>query len=107
MEGPVTRAHLRAAAATLMLLLAIAAPACGSDGSDSKSGSNQSTTSDTSAKSYVGLTKKEAIAKAKAEGRQWRILREDDETFMATQDFVDTRINFEIDHGKVSKATYG
>ena len=51
--------------------------------------------------------KKEAIAKAESEGRQWRILREDDEVFMVTQDYVRTRINFEIDHGKVTKATYG
>jgi hypothetical protein len=71
------------------------------------SGWKQSATSDTSAQSYVGLTEKEAIAKAEASDTPWRILREDKEVFMVTQDFVEDRINFEIDNGKVTKATYG
>jgi DNA polymerase II large subunit len=92
----------------LVVALGVAATACGGGSGDiSSSGSKQSTTSDTSAKSYVGLTEKEAVAKAKSEGRQWRVLRRDDESFPATQDFVESRINFEIDNGKVTKATYG
>ena len=88
--------------------MAVAASACGNDDGDKvSSGSKQSTSSDSSAQSYVGLTKKEAIAKAEASDTQWRILREDKESFPATQDFVEDRINFEIDNGKVTKATYG
>ena len=86
----------------------VCATACGGDdGNTVSSGSKQSTTSDTSAQSYVGLTKKEAIAKAEASDTPWRILREDKETFMVTQDYNPARINFEIDNGKVTKATTG
>ena len=97
------------AAVLLVVGLAVVAAACGGDdgGSVSSGGSKQSTTSNTSAQSYVGLTKQEAIAKAKATDTPWRITREDKETFMVTQDFVENRINFEIDNGKVTKATYG
>ena len=92
----------------LVVALAVAAPACGNDDGDKvSSGSKQATTSDTSAQAYVGLTEKEAIAKAEATDTPWRILREDDEVFMATQDFVEARVNFEIDNGKVTKATNG
>ena len=92
----------------LVAVLMMVAPACGSDdGGKVSSGSKQSTTSDTSAQSYVGLTKKEAIAKAEAAGTPWRITREDKETFMVTLDLNPARINFEIDNGKVTKATYG
>ena len=52
-----------AAGACVALMLATAAVACGNDDGDKvSSGAKQSTTSDTSAQSYVGLTKKEAIA---------------------------------------------
>ena len=95
-------------AMALVAALVVAAPACGNDdGGKVSSGSKQSSTSDTSAKSYVGLTKKEAIAKAEASDTPWRITREDDESFMVTQDFVENRVNFEIDDGKVTKATNG
>ena len=90
-----------------LALMSLAAACGGDDGASVSSGSKQSTTSDTSAGSYVGLTEKEAIAKAKAAGSPWRITRKDGETFMVTQDFVANRINFEIDDGKVTKATYG
>ena len=92
----------------LVVALGVGASACGGDGGDKvSSGSKQSSTSDTSAQSYVGLTKSEAIAKAKATDTPWRITREDDETFMVTQDYNPVRINFEIDDGKVTKATNG
>ena len=92
----------------VVLALASVAAACGNDDGDKvSSGSKQSTTSDTSAQSYVGLTKKEAIAKAEASDTPWRITREDKETFMVTQDFVENRVNFEIDNGTVTKATNG
>jgi hypothetical protein len=95
------------AAAVLVLAIASVAAACGDDGGKVSSGSKQSTTSDTSAQSYVGLTKREAILKADSTNTPWRITREDKETFLVTQDFVENRINFEIDDGKVTKATNG
>jgi len=97
-----------AAGALAVLAFGSAVAACGNDdGSTTSSGSKQSSRPETSAQSYVGLTKKEAIAKAKATDTPWRILREDSETFIVTQDFVEHRVNFEIDNGKVTKATNG
>jgi hypothetical protein len=96
------------AAALAVLVLASLAVACGNgDGDKVSSGSKPSSTSDTSAASYVGLTKKEAIAKAEATDTPWRITREDEESFMVTQDYNPARINFEIDNGRVTKATNG
>ena len=108
MEGPVNRLRRVAASAVVVLALASAAAACGNDdGNKASSASKESTTSDTSAQSYVGLAKQQAIAKAKATDTPWRITREDEEVFMVTQDFVENRVNFEIDNGKVTKATNG
>ena len=108
MEGPMSGLRRIAAGACVALVLATTAVACGNDDGDKvSSGSKESTTSDTSAQSYVGLTKKEAIAKAEASDTPWRITREDKETFMVTQDYNPARINFEIDNGKVTKATNG
>ena len=95
------------AALALVAALAVAAPACGNDDGGKVSSGSEPSSSQTSAESYVGLTKKEAIAKAEASDTPWRILREDKEVFMATQDFLENRVNFEIDNGKVTKATNG
>jgi hypothetical protein len=59
------------------------------------------------AAAYVGMTKAEAIAAAEADGRPWRIGREDDERFLLTQDFVEHRVTFEIDDGEVTAAKLG
>jgi hypothetical protein len=107
MEGPMTRFR-RAAGAALVVLALSSTAACGGGDDDKQSvssGKNQGGTP--SEQSWVGLTKKEAIAKAEASDTEWRILREDKESFPATLDFVEDRINFEIDNGKVTKATYG
>ena len=95
------------AALVFVAALAVTLPACGGGSDKVSSGSKQSTTSDTSAQSYVGLAKQEAIAKAEATNTPWRITREDQETFLVTQDYNPQRINFEIDRGKVTKATNG
>ena len=103
-----TRTRRFLAAALMVLALASLAAACGNgDGDKVSSGSKQSSTSDTSAASYVGLTKQAAIAKAEATNTPWRITREDKESFLVTQDYNPGRINFEIDKGKVTKATNG
>ena len=108
MERPMSRTRRVITGVLVVLALASLAAACGDDDGDKVStGSKHSASSDTSAESYVGLTKKEAIAKAEASDTPWRILREDKETFMATQDVLENRVNFEIDNGKVTKATNG
>jgi len=101
--------------ASLALFLMIGAVACG--GSDDSAESTKSSSDRTAttkpadpadpAAAYVGLAKAPAIARAEREQRLWRIGREDDEQFMLTQDFVENRVTFEIDDGKVTKATLG
>ena len=59
------------------------------------------------ASTYVGLTKRAAIARADAAGVPWRVTREDDEEFAVTQDYNPERVNFEIDDGRVTSATFG
>ena len=95
-----------------VLAAALLVAGCGSSGdsidaSGSTSSSKPSSSNPASAQSYVGLTKQRAIARADAAGQPWRIGREDDEQFMLTQDFVPDRVTFEIDDGKVTKATLG
>jgi len=91
-------------------IVAVAAlGACGGDDSarTPSGGNGRPETTVPVATAYVGLTKSAAIAKAKASDTPWRITREDDEQFMVTQDYDPTRLNFEIDDGKVTTATYG
>jgi len=90
---------------------AAAMTACGDD-SDSTSPAKNDSTSHTTLgpgkeSDYVGLTKAAAIAKAEDQGRPWRITREDGESFPGTLDYNPERVQFEIDNGKVTKATFG
>jgi hypothetical protein len=77
------------------------------DASHSSTPTTSSSSKPASAESYVGLAKHGAIAKANAAGQPWRIGREDGEQFMLSQDYVADRVTFEIDNGKVTKATLG
>ena len=95
-------------------MLVVALTACDSGGSNDAGSASGRTTTTTAkagtplpAASYVGLSKKDAIALAKAHDQPSRIGREDDEQFMLTQDYVPERVTFEIDDGKVTKATLG
>ena len=85
--------------------------ACGGDDDPGRAGSSQGSgkagKAETGASAYVGLTKQAATAKADAAGTTWRITREDDESFPVTLDYNPERLNFEIDDGKVTQATYG
>ena len=121
---------LRALAIALVVTLGLAACSGGDDGSSSGKTPKGSTTTSpgastttspatpgstpgstapgsASAESFVGLKKQAAIAKAENEGRVWRIGREDDEQFALTQDYIESRVTFEIDDGTVTKATFG
>ena len=91
---------------------AVAMTACGDDSNSSspaKDNAKETTTSLGPGKEsdYIGLTKSAAIAKAKSQGRTWRITREDNEVFPGTLDYNPERVQFEIDDGKVTKATFG
>jgi hypothetical protein len=85
---------------------------CGGDSDNSVSSRDNSKETSTSMgpgkeSDYVGLTKSAAIAKAKDQGRPWRIGREDGEVFPGTLDYNPERVTFEIDNGKVTTATFG
>ena len=115
MTGPVRRRLVAGAAVVLVAGLALAG--CGGGDHSVKPGGGSRTTGgsagtdlpggDAVAKAYVGLSKKAAIAKADADGRVWRITREDGEQFPTTMDYDPARLNFEIDKGTVTKATFG
>ena len=99
--------------AVLVVVVAVGAGACsgGDDGgvSTGPSPTSRGSTSEAppAASSYVGLSKRAAIARAEAAEVPWRILREDDEVFLVTQDYLPDRVNFEIDDGTVTKTTTG
>ncbi len=101
------------ACAVVAILAAVGLVGCGDDsgGSVSARDETQPTTTTTGKSSteadFVGLTKKAAIAKAEAEGRPWRISREDGESFPGTLDYSPDRVNFEIDNGMVTSAIFG
>ena len=80
--------------------------ACGGDDGGGRA-SGSAPAGDTIAAAYEGLSKQAAIAKADAADVTWRITREDDEVFMVTQDFDPERVNFEIDDGRVTTASFG
>ena len=95
-----------------MIVAAVTVTACGGDSGNSVSSRDQPRGSSTTLgpgkeSDYVGLTKSAAIAKAKDQGRPWRIGREDTEVFPGTLDYNPERVTFEIDNGKVTKATFG
>ncbi len=58
----------------------------------------------TEGESFVGLATSEATALAEAEGRPWRIGRQDDQAFVLIDDLVPGRVTFEIDNGTVTSA---
>jgi hypothetical protein len=54
---------------------------------------------------FIGLTRDEASALAEAEGRRWRVGREDGEWFALTDDYVVGRVTFGLDNGIVTAAS--
>jgi hypothetical protein len=87
--------------------------ACGGDsGSVASSRGGGTEATDTSLgpgkeSDFLGLTKAQATKKAEEQGRPSRVTREDDHMFPATLDYNPDRVSFEIDDGKVTKATFG
>ena len=54
---------------------------------------------------FIGLTRDEASALAEADGRRWRVGREDGERFALTDDLIVGRVTFELDDGIVTTAS--
>jgi len=62
------------------------------------------TRSDGPTRSYLGLSKKAATAKASEMGLRSRVVRDGFERYPITKDMRADRINFEIDKGVVTSA---
>ncbi len=90
------------AGAVLILALAVGGIATAIGGGEA--GSDGPTDTATQSESFVGLTIPEATARAEDEGRPWRIGRQDDESFVLTDDLFPGRVTFEIDDGTVTVA---
>lgn len=54
---------------------------------------------------YIGLTESQAIDWATNNGLEYRVTRRDTESLPITDDFRNDRVNFELDNGKVTKAS--
>lgn len=64
----------------------------------------KSSQTDGPTRSYLGLSKSVAIAKARKMGLRTRVVRDDFDRFPITKDLRQNRINFEIDDGLVTSA---
>lgn len=58
-------------------------------------------------KTLIGLTTEEGKNLSKKNNMKFRIIREDDEIFMVTSDFLIDRVNVEIDNGIIVKSAIG
>jgi hypothetical protein len=104
--------RILALACGVALIGTVGIAGCGGDSGNSASVKDQPKETPTtqvpgSESSFVGLTKSAAIAAAKAQDRPWRIGREDTQQYALTQDYIPNRVTFEIDNGRVTKATFG
>lgn len=94
---------LRYGVAGVVLILALAVGGITTAIATDGAGSDGPT--DTQGESFEGLTTPDATALAEDEGRPWRVSRQDDETFVLTDDLVPGRVTFEIDDGTVTSAS--
>jgi hypothetical protein len=95
---------LRYGIAGAVLILGLAAGGIATAIGDGEAGSDGPTGTPTQIEGFVGLTVSEAAALAEDEGRPWRIGRQDDESFVLTDDLIPGRVTFEIDDGTVTAA---
>lgn len=105
--------------ALVTLVGLVALGACGGDDDTTVADDTSGAAGDTAATSatspvtgagldaYIGLTVEAAGAKADEEGRPWRIVEEDGQPLVVTQDFVPERLNFTVDDGVVTGVTTG
>jgi hypothetical protein len=59
------------------------------------------------ARSWMGQTEYQATNAARLAGTNWRVVRRDNERFATTQDYSQTRLNFEFDQDKLTRLSCG
>ena len=82
----------------VLVVLALAVTALALSGDDPDAAGDDS--------GFVGLSLDDAIDRAEAQERPWRISRQDGESFAITDDLVPGRVTFEVDDGVVTSATF-
>jgi hypothetical protein len=87
----------------LTTALAVGATACGDDDEPQPAGSE----SDAAFSEYIGLETEAAGDLAEENDLPWRVVREDGEDLPVTMDFVENRLNFAVEDGKVVDVTTG
>ena len=106
-----TRRRLTVATLVLALTLALAAgvTACGDDDEPQPAGSGTGSgdTSEAAFSDYIGLETEAAGDLAEENDLPWRVVREDGEDLPVTMDFVEDRLNFAVEDGKVVDVTTG
>lgn len=96
----------RFAVAVLALTTALAAgaTACGDDDDEPQPAGSES---DAAFAEYIGLETEAAGDLAEENDLPWRVVREDGEDLPVTMDFVENRLNFAVEDGKVVDVTTG
>lgn len=56
---------------------------------------------------FIGMKREDAEAICREKQIEFRVLRVDDEKFLGTTDLNFNRLNFQIDAGYITKASYG
>lgn len=55
---------------------------------------------------YLGLSESDAVAKAKKDGRTYRVVARDGESFPVTDDYSEHRLNFTVENNIITKVEF-
>jgi hypothetical protein len=110
-EGHVNGRHRaagrRAAASLVAISLLSGASACGDDGGTQPGGDDPGSQTEAEFAEYLGLETEAAGALAEQNDRPWRVVREDVVDLAVSMDYVENRLNFAVEDGKVVEVTTG